>query len=111
LSDDWEETRDRLACAAVDGPSPPLGQAVCNDLHDRWGIMDRALERCVQDLTVQSNNGANCQSFETQLASLQSSADALSSTTDPANRVAELQVRLSVMEDLYFRRVKPSYLQ
>jgi hypothetical protein len=72
--------------------------------------MDDKLEKCVQDLTQNSNSAANCNSFQIQFQSLQSAAANLSSTTDPANRVAELQVRLSVMQDLYYRRVLPSYL-
>ena len=72
--------------------------------------MDSKLEKCVQDLTTNSNTAANCNSFEIQFGSLQTTVGKLTSTTDPANRVAELQVRLSVMEDLYYRRVKPSYL-
>jgi len=109
LSDDWEATRDQLACSTRDG-ARPLSTTVCNSLRSAWANMDSKLEKCVQDLTTNSNTAANCNSFQIQFGSLQTTVGKLTSTTDPANRVAELQVRLSVMEDLYYRRVKPSYL-
>jgi hypothetical protein len=113
LSDDWEATRAQLACTSFDsGTSAPLNSSVCSSLRSAWVVLDDKLEKCVQELTLNSNTAANCSSFEkSQFPNFQTTVESLTATgSDPANRVVELKVRLSVIEDLYYRRVKPSYL-
>jgi hypothetical protein len=113
LSNDWEATRAQLVCQAFDVPSgpAPLG-TTCSSLKAAWALMDKNLDKCIQDLTLNSNNAANCNSFETQMRSFIPLVEAqVASGPDPANRVSELKVRERAINDLYFRRVKPSYLQ
>ncbi|HUG73761.1 MAG TPA: hypothetical protein VMK82_10075, partial [Steroidobacteraceae bacterium] len=103
-----------LACKQVDpvpsGGAAPLPTNLCATLASIWLNGLEKLNKCIQAgfTPKQSAGDENCQSFVSQLNNFSSRVPTVTPLHDVANRVGELQARISTLLHVYQVRYLPS---
>jgi hypothetical protein len=114
LLDELERTIDQLACQDLyneNGGIAPLSANDCAYVQSK--VLNGADKFCkCWDATKQpkqSSGDQNCQTFDSQLADLETSLGQISPVgTDVANRVGELKARVTRMRHILTTRFAPS---